>query len=333
MFSPNVQCTDDIPEIDFCIGPMQTGFAHVFDDVSLPIVLRELDTISDFVQYLLAKTMLIERSRLGFSSGEEELLGLYLHPELKGDRRRFVLPHEKDGAVCVMEGFWADLLQDENYLIRKDSEVRSYRWDRLIEYFNADILSDRMFLGNEDGVAGHEERVRLLASSSRETRRLLVSALDDFMKNQKDDEVKFRAVVPTAQPAVGYLFLITPRPLDFPESTYRRMRGDLLFAYAGSYLQKNSSLTAVVGLATETHSPRGHSEDILALTRTTWTPQHDAMLQEAMDRVPVPVFSKVEEASFSVTVEGELKPAAHLPETPKSTTLRNRRKRKRRRSR
>jgi hypothetical protein len=53
------------------------GFVHILDDVTLDIVLGELDTITDFTDYLSRKEALF-RSRLCMAAGEEELLAYYL---------------------------------------------------------------------------------------------------------------------------------------------------------------------------------------------------------------------------------------------------------------
>lgn len=61
-------------------GDFGKGFVHVFDKVSLNIVMDELDTIGDFVEYLSAKERLyLSGRRTLFHGGEEDLLALYLH--------------------------------------------------------------------------------------------------------------------------------------------------------------------------------------------------------------------------------------------------------------
>ena len=62
-------------------GDFGRGFVHVFDEVSLDIVMNELDTISDFIKYLDDKERLyLSGTETIFTSGgEEDLLALYLH--------------------------------------------------------------------------------------------------------------------------------------------------------------------------------------------------------------------------------------------------------------
>ena len=47
--------------IPFVIGRVnpQKGYVHVFDDTSLEVVMKTLDTISDFIRYLTKKEELI----------------------------------------------------------------------------------------------------------------------------------------------------------------------------------------------------------------------------------------------------------------------------------
>ena len=50
------------------------GFVHVFDDVTLDVILGELDTITDIVRYLRCKEEFITAGKLGVAAGEENLL-------------------------------------------------------------------------------------------------------------------------------------------------------------------------------------------------------------------------------------------------------------------
>ncbi|MEX2153345.1 MAG: hypothetical protein WD825_08400, partial [Gemmatimonadaceae bacterium] len=60
-------------------GDFGKGFVHVLDEQSLRTVVRELDTISDFVDYLAAKEELLGRASLIMQGQEEDLLALYIH--------------------------------------------------------------------------------------------------------------------------------------------------------------------------------------------------------------------------------------------------------------
>ncbi len=64
----------------FCIGLIdpQKGFVHVLDDSTLDTLLRTLDTVTDFIEYLTRKERLITQGKLLFAVGEENLLAHYL---------------------------------------------------------------------------------------------------------------------------------------------------------------------------------------------------------------------------------------------------------------
>jgi hypothetical protein len=61
-------------------GDFGKGFVHVFDEISFAIVLQELNTVSDFVSYLVAKERLYANNiATVFEGAEEDLLAFYLH--------------------------------------------------------------------------------------------------------------------------------------------------------------------------------------------------------------------------------------------------------------
>ena len=59
-------------------GDLGKGFVHVFDETDTSIVLAELDTITDFVEFLIRTEAFVEKTQT-ITSGTKDLLGLYLH--------------------------------------------------------------------------------------------------------------------------------------------------------------------------------------------------------------------------------------------------------------
>jgi hypothetical protein len=89
----------------FTIGRIspERGFVHVLDDTTLNVVMRQLDTITDFVEYLSKKEVLMMGDVRIAAAGEEELLARYLgHLDAKG-KHDFMIP-SKSGAVCFDQG-------------------------------------------------------------------------------------------------------------------------------------------------------------------------------------------------------------------------------------
>ncbi len=81
----------------FVIGQIEPnkGYVHVFDDVTLDVILGMLDTVSDFVRYLEKKEHFLLNSKMSiYVAGEEELLAYYFRNLDKGGEHDFLSPKE-----------------------------------------------------------------------------------------------------------------------------------------------------------------------------------------------------------------------------------------------
>jgi hypothetical protein len=76
-------------EVPMTFGDFGKGFIHVFDEHSLNTLMEELDTISDFVKYLVDKEAFYRAGKLTLfdGGGEEDLLALYLASGRRFSRR------------------------------------------------------------------------------------------------------------------------------------------------------------------------------------------------------------------------------------------------------
>ncbi len=160
------------------------------DDFTLPIILKELDTITDFVGYLTEKEAFFRTDRYVRAAGEEELLAYYFRC-FDEDTQRFTFKIEGEkrddrcSAVYIAEGFWEGLTTHPQYGLKKEEDRISYLWDRLIEQFTKHMLagtSTRESLSPENN-ENHEGGVRLMALESRIERRGLARQLWDAIEN------------------------------------------------------------------------------------------------------------------------------------------------------
>ena len=64
----------------FAVGDLDPlgSYVHVMDDITLSVVLGELDTVLDFAEYLTKKAAFVRSGRLGSAAGEHDLLAHYL---------------------------------------------------------------------------------------------------------------------------------------------------------------------------------------------------------------------------------------------------------------
>jgi hypothetical protein len=141
------------------------GFVHVLDDVTLDIILRELDTITDFTDYLSRKEALF-RSKHYIAAGEEELLAYYLTHTDKNKQHDFDISDQFDAAYFV-EGSWATVSSNPLYIAKKNADRQSYAWDELIEKFSRNVINGTLERGNEFPLSDHERGLRVLAAESR----------------------------------------------------------------------------------------------------------------------------------------------------------------------
>ena len=167
-------------------APFQIGWplgrdhcVHVLDDVTLDILLSELDTARDFISYLRAKEAWLSQSGCDFViPGEEDLLAEYLvHIDPQSQKHYF--PALPEGAVFIAkEGSWAQLKKSRAYSRRRRANKVSYLWDGLIEFQAAHVIAGTAdALMDEPRVEVQEKILRAMAEEPRIVRRTLGAAV------------------------------------------------------------------------------------------------------------------------------------------------------------
>lgn len=307
--SPSLVIQSDFPglheETPFWISdPNSAGFyIHVLDDSTLHVLLQELDTIRDFVDYMSEKAQFFRQKRWVVAHGEEEILASYLRGiDRKTGEHKILAGMNLDGHDSVMleGGLYKELTQKKEYKARKQEDEISYAWDKLIEHFsqyiiNGEILTLGIGAGSapDFGFADHERGVREMALQRRMERRMLSKALIDAFRSIGDKDRFFRmvTVAPTGTASsLAFVFLILKNNENSnPDSDYekyREVRSTTLYAYCLNVLREHSQFDRVVGLATELPKAfggkgPGGSEDLLFLERPNpWT---EDLEREAVD--------------------------------------------------
>jgi len=248
------------------------GFVHVFEDFTLNAVLRELDTVSDFVAYLSKREQLLSKKRpVVVAAGDEQLLAIYLthlNPEREHD---FVLPDEGQDAVYLDESFWIGMVQNPQYVAKKHEEAPSYAWDRLIEHF----IKHRGAY-DETGQRRREPSdlewgLRLMAAEPRIRRRQLAYALVHLLENTPVGKPATRLVYSNDFAEKVYVFIVLPQLESQDCDEYRKHRKVLLLAYCKVAKLVCPGANYVIGIATGNLGMKGISEDLVALDVREWT--------------------------------------------------------------
>lgn len=311
-------------------------FIHVLDEFSLEVLLRELDTVSDFVRYLEKREQFLGRSMPQIiASGEEQLTAIYLTKLNDHGQHDFVLPrNDADGPLNVAyfdEGFWEELVRNPQYVAKKAADRISYAWDNLIEHF--------VELSDPASMKESEQALRLLASESRFSRRHLSEQLLGALNKTVPDGERFARCGSSADdPSRCYVYLILPRP-SFVKTyqEYREGRKNLLHAYCSVAKLLMPEARMMIGIATEPRGTKGASEDLLAMDvgPESWS---EELAQEARDvQAQVGIFlenrivkhmgNSKEFPDVPAAAKGDLSPAERLRERERLRNIERLRKR------
>ena len=251
-------------------GDFGKGFVHVLDDTSLRVVLRELDTISDFVEYLSAKEELLQRAGVVMEGQQEDLLALYIH---RG--RKFA---EEVDMLVIGNDLWSGITKKPEWKARKEADRESYVWDRLIETLtelNDPTLDGSSTTNPTDAQDTLEAVLRVMACENRFNRRVLAQSFNEFIREAANSRVRSRIFPSPSE--VHYVFLAGARDED--RDARRKELAQQCFVTRGLADFRGDT---VVGLATGRYVPNaGFSMDAVMLKKAEWT-QAD---QEALERI------------------------------------------------
>jgi len=252
---------DKVPMV---YGDLGKGFVHVLDEISFSIILQELDTIADFINYLSAKEQFYMAGKeTPFLAGEENLLALYLHSGKK-------LPENYD--VVQIEGeLWDSFTKKPEYLRKKEEDKISYLWDEVIEDIAKDVLKGNLEFSSspDDG----ETALRSMAQEDRFSRRILGKSFAEFILLSSQNKVRARML--RSPSGIIYVLLALPHTID---RKYRRAElGVRCFIARGL----NSDSKKIIGIATEQSKPGvGHSFDLCYLYLPEWKEKHQKRMVE-----------------------------------------------------
>ncbi|WP_340316144.1 hypothetical protein [Rhizorhabdus argentea] len=184
---------------------------HVFDGVTMDILLEHLDTAPDFIAYLDG------RARQLAGGGAYSLEDLDL---LAGSIRNWGsgsgLSPEVPPFASVARGYWPRYVGSDGAIRSASLNKRSRTIDRLIEHFHQAYEAGSFLRNKPPEILAHEQALRLIAAESRFARRMIVTPLYDIL-SEEDQSVPWTATVPSPRdPTIRYLWLIYPDP---PEGT------------------------------------------------------------------------------------------------------------------
>ncbi len=246
------------------------GFVHILDDVTLDIVLKTLDTISDFVAYLEKKEAFLSSSLHITAAGEEELLGHYLKDMNHLNQHDFLVPPDVTSATYT-EGQWDAFEKSPQRKAQIIANRPSYTWDELIEKFVSHSMAGTHRTTTQQTIADQEILYHWLAREPRTRRRMLSNSLLGLIFKTPAGFRAMRLIEPSYVGDPFYIFLVVPFYEGVPEADYRAFRERLLGYYCHVLKLKYPRALDVVGIATEAgSSPKYRSEDLIYMDLSVW---------------------------------------------------------------
>lgn len=261
-------CGRDHYETPFHIGfPLDSRrFVHVLDEVTVGLLLEELDTVPDLVSYLNRKEEFLQQPNIVFSvPGEEELLGRYMAITRDEGHAFPKIPRGTD-FVALPEGDWDTYATSPQRVAKRKADEISYLWDALIEHQSSFIRAGTTITApwQPTGMVDHERIVRALAEQTRLVRRSLSADLRFALMQNEPGRMFARIKMTGRPPSQAFVFLTIPRTEgeDY-ETTYRARRMHALTVYCVAAKDTMPTLTEAIGVASEPWSEDAASQDLI----------------------------------------------------------------------
>jgi len=270
--------SSDISEVPFHTCDLDPGadFVHVLDDVALDCLIRELDTVSDFLAYLSAREAFIRSGRFFGASGEEDLVGCYLSRVDDDGNHAFVFGG--DERVILGEGFYSRLVGSDEYARRKEADEISYLWDGLIEHVAQNAMAGALVVGAEQPLAAHEEGLRIMAAEPRVARRGLAKCVRT-VGTYRLDQTMFARFIEGDADRPGYLLMRLNNEVE-DYDVYRRTRLNMLEAYTLVTKDRHRDTREIVSIGFDRLDSDDQSVDMLYTEFPEWTPAQSAHAEQ-----------------------------------------------------
>lgn len=249
------------------------GFVHVFDDVGLNVVLGELDTAADLMEYLSKKEEIFKSNPV-MATGEEDLLAHYLMTMVDGEHG--FLPNDMPAGASdaqpllfVDESAFPTLTSFPQYSESKRANKPSYAWDRMIEHFIAQYRDGAVGVAVED----LESALREATRPGRVIRRQLGKILTAAARTSEIEKVRYISVIDPTEFGKAYAVVSMHYDGKIAYEEYQARRRKLMELYARSLRVRFESIDRVLIVGIQPINDKLTSEDLAWLILPTWTPE------------------------------------------------------------
>lgn len=237
-------------------GDLGNGIVHVCDEFSLGAIFGLLDTITDFVSFLTEVEDLTKRANIIFNGGGiEDLLAIYL-------LNNYSFPYEEADLLIIDDTIFKGFINSDDYKVMQKSFKNSYFWDKLIEQFVGDLLTNGIFEYGTNQATDNQYALIQMAIQPRGHRANLVDAFSEFLQKP---ELKIAARVVLAHQNTAFVFHLGP-------SSDRESRIQELGLRCLVVRGRLPDVKIVVGISRDKLGPSvvGYSHDIVYMDIPEW---------------------------------------------------------------
>ncbi len=252
-------------------GDLGKGFVHVLDEKSIHIILKELDTITDFTDYLKAKEEFTKLGVKHIAFSNEDMLALYLQNGLS-------FPEPDKILLYVMDEMWEGYYNSDEYKLEKEENKPSYIWDGIIETMHNDFENGQTIYSKSREEI--ELSVRQMNKENRFGRRQLSKSLQEII-GVGDGTITPNSRIVKAQIEGSPVYVFLTRPFEQRESRLKELQ---IRCMVGRQMYKDSAI--VIGIATEKYEKdKGFSLDICYFHLPEWTEEMEKRVNEAKEEL------------------------------------------------
>lgn len=237
-------------------GDLGDGFIHVCDEKSTGILFKELDTISDFTNFLQAVENLSNKTKLIFDGGGiEDLIALYLQ---NNDLFNISKNAEKSNLMILTNDIWDGWVNSQEYKDRLIGLKSSYIWDELIKHYSTDLLYGDIFDFYNRKATNNDWAIMTMALQPRGHRAVLMDAFIEYLNNDK-------SACRIAQGCDNTIFVF----LRGKHSDREHRSKELLLRCC--IVSVNLENKIIVGVARDKPEGTGFSSDLVYIENRDWT--------------------------------------------------------------
>lgn len=266
---------NDFEDVQYFVELPKSPIYHILDSANLEILLKELDTITDFINYLKEKEKAIKLSKIVTYTGEEDVMGQYLRTIEPETGKHYILKDKNKDLIVDFENMiWKNFSNSYEYKEKKILDKSSYLWDKYLQQLCEYALIGEL-TGNID-IFQESSPIKEMAKESRFYRRILSGGIIqsvNYFPEIADDYTRQVRLIMSEDNKSAYVFLqIKYNEQDDYETVVRPKRRQMLNIACGTLKNKHSFLQKIVGIAI--NSPKHHiyaDQDYILLDCKKWT--------------------------------------------------------------